>query len=607
MPSLTRTQECLRDSDVAAGIFISANSPSLAELVVRGVDVDFVAVELQHASVSAEDSAHLLRAIEASDPTVTPFVRLPNHDVYWIQQSLDAGYEGLIVPLVESAEQAEALVQAAYFPPRGARSTAGSIRAYLRGLDPASMNERMILLPQIESREGLEQAERILDVDGVTGVLLGPEDLSLSCGWDRGNPWSHQPFLDAVARVVGACHERKKVAAILTGGHVDARRAGFDIIGFGSDIAYARVNMVADFNSKLEEIRSAPVSRSRPAARSRSGPAERIEAYEAALERFNGWVTANLDEHGSWRQPSSADGYFTLLGYGNYIGRRDWTAAVLRRLRADFTDDAGRLKQGANRAGVMAYVPCWIAWGAFDADAFDVSNPLLDDILSYQCPRSGGLFAGEEGRRAGAGPIDFDSTAMAAIALARCGRVDAAVKAADFLLHLYRGQPAIDQMLRTAWDEPDGLVTDPGGAGDATILRWSEPRQHYYKVGLLVLALTSAYGVTGQQGYLDAAAEVYRLAIDRASDLWSNTLSHKMCWAGTTLYTISGEKSYIEYACRFADRMLEIQREEGCFAYPEMWETFPPERWDGVPNIGCQLALWIARVLSALRDVDGRK
>ncbi len=263
MQSLTRTQQCLRDSKVATGIFMCANSPSLAELVVRGVDVDFVAVELQHAAVSAEDSVHLLRAMEAVDPTKTPFVRLPNHDVYWIQQSLDAGYEGLIVPLCESAEQAEALVQAAYFPPRGARSMAGSIRASLRGLDPVSTDERTILLPQIESRKGLEQTERILDVDGVTGVLLGPEDLSLSCAWKRGNPWSHEPFLDAVARVVGACHERNKAAAILTGGHVEARRAGFDIIGFGSDIAYARVNMVADFNLKVEEIRSveSPASR----------------------------------------------------------------------------------------------------------------------------------------------------------------------------------------------------------------------------------------------------------------------------------------------------------------------------------------------------------
>ena len=131
-------------------MFFGLNSPALAELVVHGTEMDFVATELQHASIDTDDNAGMLRAIQAADREVTPMVRLPDHSVYWIQQSLDAGYLGLIAPLVESAEQASALVRAAYFPPLGDRSFAGSVRASMYRIEPNTANERMNLLPQIE-------------------------------------------------------------------------------------------------------------------------------------------------------------------------------------------------------------------------------------------------------------------------------------------------------------------------------------------------------------------------------------------------------------------------------------------------------------------------
>ena len=255
MEFITRLHKCLAESRVAAGMFVGLNSPAVAELLVGGTDLDFIAAELQHAPIGADDSVHLLRAIQAANPAVTPMVRLPNHDLYWIQQSLDAGYAGLIVPLVESAEQAGKLVKAAYFPPIGDRSVAGSIRASLYGEELSTFNDKMILLPQIESAKGLENTEEIVAVEGVTGVLLGPADLSLSCGWKTEDIWSHASFIDAAKRVVAACKKSGKDAAILTGDPVEARKAGFNIIGFGGDQAHIRVVMTADANDKLAQIR----------------------------------------------------------------------------------------------------------------------------------------------------------------------------------------------------------------------------------------------------------------------------------------------------------------------------------------------------------------
>ena len=255
MQHLTRLHQCLAESRLGVGMFFGLNAPALAELIVHGTDLDFFVTELQHAPVSAADSTHVLRAVQAADPTVTPMVRLPDHSTYWIQQSLDAGYAGLIAPLVESAAHAEALVQAAYFPPVGGRSSAGSIRASMYGMEPDAANDRMILLPQIESRRGLERAEEIVAVEGVTGVLLGPEDLSLSCGWRGEDLWSFPPFLDAVGGVLDCCRAHGKVAAILTAGFNQAREAGFDIVGFAGDQALARLDLAAIINERAGQLR----------------------------------------------------------------------------------------------------------------------------------------------------------------------------------------------------------------------------------------------------------------------------------------------------------------------------------------------------------------
>ena len=255
MKFLTRLHRCLDESRVAAGACAALNCPSAAELMVHGTDMDFVIVELQHAAVHADDALHLLRAIQAADPEVTPLVRLPNHDVYWIQQSLDGGYVGLIAPLVESAEQARELVKAAYFPPLGDRSVAMSIRASLYGEPLQMFNDRMILLPQIESARGLENAEEIIAVEGVTGVLLGPADLSMSCGWQDKDPWSHPPFLDAARQVVGLCKKYGKDAATLTGGFMEARNEGYNIIAFGGDQAFIRTALTASINEKAASLR----------------------------------------------------------------------------------------------------------------------------------------------------------------------------------------------------------------------------------------------------------------------------------------------------------------------------------------------------------------
>ena len=254
----TRVHKRLAAGQTVFGGWFVLNSPFAVEIVANGSDLDYLCVDAQHAAVDFTDSIHMLRAMQAAAPDITPFIRLPTQDKHWIEQSLDAGYVGLIVPLVESAQEAEALVSAAFYPPKGARSQAGTIRSWLYDDYFSSINDRLILLPQIESKTGLEHCEEIVNVPGVSGVLLGPGDLSLSCGWAGKDLWSHQPFLDAVSRVVEACRKADKIPATLTVGLEGARRvreAGFDHIGFAHDGVNLRIDMAPSVKGALAELR----------------------------------------------------------------------------------------------------------------------------------------------------------------------------------------------------------------------------------------------------------------------------------------------------------------------------------------------------------------
>jgi len=261
MELVTRLHERLAADELALGAFSAAACPEYVEQLAHGAELDFVGVDLQHGCVGQRDAVHLLRALQAADPRVTPLARVPSEDKHWIAQILDAGFLGFIAPLCESVEQAEALVRAAYYPPRGCRSVAGSIRASMYGDYVKRINDYVIVLPQIESAKGLERVEQIVAVQGVTGALVGPADLSLDCGWfEMGlqNVWSHPPFLAAMERVVAACRSCGKHAAIVTGGDglFRARDMGFSIINVSGDTFYIRANMTADLNARMQQLRT---------------------------------------------------------------------------------------------------------------------------------------------------------------------------------------------------------------------------------------------------------------------------------------------------------------------------------------------------------------
>lgn len=162
------------------GCWITLSDPAVAEMLAE-VGFDFVIVDTQHAPITIRDLQTLLIALKGSD--TVPMVRVARNDFALINKALDVGAEGILVPMVDTAEQAQRAVLATRYAPMGKRSMgpwrAGrygrSAKEYIGGA-----NDRIILITQVESREALDNLDALIDVDGVDCLFIGPGDLGAS-------------------------------------------------------------------------------------------------------------------------------------------------------------------------------------------------------------------------------------------------------------------------------------------------------------------------------------------------------------------------------------------------------------------------------------------
>ena len=258
----TRVHERLAKGEPAFGAGLFLRNPEAAEFIAKDSPLDWFCVDAQHSQAGALGAVDLLRAVQAINPELTPFVRTPGQEKAWIEQLLDIGYVGLIVPLVESKEQAEELVRFACYPPLGKRSYGGLVRATLYGNYLESFNDHLILLPQVESRLGLEHCEAIVNVPGISGVLFGPGDLSLDMGWPLSEQWKSKRFIEAVEHIVDCCRRAGKIPATLLGKGDSAPAAvklGITCLTMASDAWHMHHTMNAQVHQDLARLRAMPV------------------------------------------------------------------------------------------------------------------------------------------------------------------------------------------------------------------------------------------------------------------------------------------------------------------------------------------------------------
>lgn len=173
-------RERLRNHEKLLGTMVCLPSPSVAE-ILADVGFDWLFVDTEHGAIEHNDIVSIVNAAR-SCPCV---VRVPDHSEVAIKSVLDLGVAGIIVPLVNSADEAARIVSLAKYPPQGRRSV-GIARAQGYGFHFADYvkraNDETAVILQIEHIDGVKNVDAILAVEGIDAILLGPYDLSASLG-----------------------------------------------------------------------------------------------------------------------------------------------------------------------------------------------------------------------------------------------------------------------------------------------------------------------------------------------------------------------------------------------------------------------------------------
>ena len=179
--SETNLKERLLQGEPIIGSIVSVNAPDVAELMSL-VGFDYLWIEAEHAPIGFGDAQTLIQAIGGRCPAI---IRIPENAEVWFKKALDTGCDGLVVPQVKTADEARRAVAHAYYPPIGTRSV-GITRAQGYGTTFAdyveTINDRLLLVLQIEHVIGVENVDEIVRVPGIGAILIGPFDLSGSLG-----------------------------------------------------------------------------------------------------------------------------------------------------------------------------------------------------------------------------------------------------------------------------------------------------------------------------------------------------------------------------------------------------------------------------------------
>lgn len=221
------------------GCWLNMAEPYLAEITAY-TGFDWLVVDGEHGPNDIRSIRDQLMVIDPSPSH--PVVRLPMGEAWMIKQALDIGARSLLIPMVESADQARALVRATRYPPEGIRGLGASLARASKFAAianyPQTANAEICLIVQIETRKGMAALDEILAVDGVDGVFIGPADLSADMGFTgQGNVdevWD--VILDALTRIRAA----GKAAGTLSWDDkriAESQAAGANFVAVGADVS----------------------------------------------------------------------------------------------------------------------------------------------------------------------------------------------------------------------------------------------------------------------------------------------------------------------------------------------------------------------------------
>lgn len=232
-----KVKRLLGEKKKLSAAWLQAASPITAEIMAKA-GFDILMVDMEHGPGEIMELISQLQAISRYD--VVPFVRAPWNDFVTIKRILDAGAHGILVPYVNSSKEAARAVSACKYPLEGIRGIAPSPRAGGYGMNKRDYleyaNEQLDVLAAVETKEGVDHIEEIVNTNGLDGIFIGPMDLATSLGHFC-NPQAEE-VQDAIARVEKAVLGSDKFLATVAGSFEQAKAL--------YDKGYSMVVMMSD-------------------------------------------------------------------------------------------------------------------------------------------------------------------------------------------------------------------------------------------------------------------------------------------------------------------------------------------------------------------------
>jgi 2-dehydro-3-deoxy-L-rhamnonate aldolase len=235
-----KAKELLKQGKAALGGWECMISTAAAETMARA-GFDWVAADIEHAGHSVQDFIFFAQAVKSRGSV--PLARVFDKSVVSIRRILDAGAQGIIVPMIRTADDAREVVAAAKYPPLGIRGVgAGAFSCYGIDLvgDMSVVNDDILVIVMVETKDAVDNIDEIMSIDGVDGMFLGPMDLSYSYGY-RGQT-THPVIFEAMEKARTACMKHGKAAGMHLGTDKTSIKSAFDrgftFVALSTDAAY---------------------------------------------------------------------------------------------------------------------------------------------------------------------------------------------------------------------------------------------------------------------------------------------------------------------------------------------------------------------------------
>lgn len=242
------TKAAWRAGRVTYGGWLQIPSAFSAEVMAHQ-GFDWLCIDMQHGAIDYQVAVTMLQAISTTD--TVPFVRVPWNEFGIIGKMLDAGALGIIVPMVNTPEEARAAVAACRYHPDGARSFGPVRAAYYAGADYfAGANEQIACIPMIETKGAVARLDEILSVPGIDAVYVGPADLSITLG-QQPRMDNEGAFEEARRAIAAACARHGVTAGIHASAALAPKHvaAGYRMITIASDVGGMARSAAEDLRS----------------------------------------------------------------------------------------------------------------------------------------------------------------------------------------------------------------------------------------------------------------------------------------------------------------------------------------------------------------------